>query len=234
MRNVFKAGLVALAFAVMAVTTSMAGPFEDAVAANKEGDYATAMSLLRPLADQGDSYAQFGVGALYWNGHGVTADTQEALKWFRLAAAQNNAEAQLNIGLIYSGEGITKDQKEAAKWFQLAAEQGLSEAQYILGVVYDGGQGVTMNKTTAVKWFQRAALQGNAQAQFSFATMLAIGSGIKKDPMRAQMWFTLAAKHGANDPQNWRDMWAKKLSTPQIMQAQVMSEHCESSSYKEC
>jgi TPR repeat protein len=234
-RTFIAAGLSALTLTAASVAVPMAGPLEDAVAANKAGDYATAMSLLRPLAEQGDANAQYGVGALYWNGHGVTADAIEALKWFRLAAAQKHAEAQLDIGFIYSGvEGVTKDEKEAAKWFHLAAEAGLAEAQYILGVVYDGGQGVTMNEATAVKWFQRAAVQGNAQAQFSLATMYATGSGIKQDRLRAQMWFTLGAKHGANDPERWQEMWTKSLTTNQIMTAQVMSEHCEDSAYKEC
>jgi hypothetical protein len=34
------------------------GPLEDGLAAAKRGDYATALRLSRPLADQGDAVAQ--------------------------------------------------------------------------------------------------------------------------------------------------------------------------------
>ncbi len=37
---------------------SLAGPFEDAVAAHEEGDYVTAYSLQRPLAEGGLAKAQ--------------------------------------------------------------------------------------------------------------------------------------------------------------------------------
>ena len=39
-----------------------AGPVEDAAAAYKRGDYATAMRLFRPLADEGDASAQVVLG----------------------------------------------------------------------------------------------------------------------------------------------------------------------------
>ena len=44
---------------VCAVTVpSFAGPLEDAGAAYDKGDYATALRLLRPLAEQGNAQAQ--------------------------------------------------------------------------------------------------------------------------------------------------------------------------------
>jgi hypothetical protein len=42
-----------------------AGPVEDAAAAYKRGDYATAMRLFRPLADEGDASAQVVLGFMY-------------------------------------------------------------------------------------------------------------------------------------------------------------------------
>jgi hypothetical protein len=48
----------------LSVAQVAAGPLDDAVAAHKSGDYATALRLLRPLADQGDAPG-FQAGALY-------------------------------------------------------------------------------------------------------------------------------------------------------------------------
>jgi hypothetical protein len=41
---------------VCAAGPAAAGPFEDATAAFYNGDYATTMRLVRPLAEQGDAY----------------------------------------------------------------------------------------------------------------------------------------------------------------------------------
>jgi hypothetical protein len=51
--------LAGLIVAVVMGGAAVAGPFEDAVAAYKHGDYATALRLLRPLAEQGNARAQF-------------------------------------------------------------------------------------------------------------------------------------------------------------------------------
>jgi TPR repeat protein len=42
-----------------------AGPFEDAGAAYDKGDYATALRLWRPMAEQGNAAAQFNLGQVY-------------------------------------------------------------------------------------------------------------------------------------------------------------------------
>ena len=49
------------------------------------GDYATAASLWRPLADQGDAMAQTNLGILYAKGQGVKQDFVRAYMWLSLA-----------------------------------------------------------------------------------------------------------------------------------------------------
>ena len=54
--------------AIMALAVpAIAGPFEDGFAAYQRGDYATAMQLWLPLADQGDAVAQYNLGVLEAN-----------------------------------------------------------------------------------------------------------------------------------------------------------------------
>ena len=48
---------------------------------------------LKPLAERGNADAQYDLGVLYFTGTGVTENTHEALKWFRLAAQQGHIEA---------------------------------------------------------------------------------------------------------------------------------------------
>ncbi|MDI9347819.1 MAG: tetratricopeptide repeat protein, partial [Methylacidiphilales bacterium] len=41
------------------------------------------------------------IGSLYYHGKGVTQDYSEAFKWFKLAAEQGDAKAQLSLGHLY-------------------------------------------------------------------------------------------------------------------------------------
>jgi TPR repeat protein len=73
-------------------------------------------------------------------------------------AAQGNAEAQYNLGVMYArGDGLAQDYAAALKWFCLAAAQGLAEAQYNLGVMYLNGQGIARDEVQAYKWLDLAA-----------------------------------------------------------------------------
>jgi TPR repeat protein len=73
---------VAILSIVLLVTASaaMAGQFEDGVSAANRGDYATALTLWRPLAAKGDAVAQFNIGISYLNGFGVSKDIVQADK----------------------------------------------------------------------------------------------------------------------------------------------------------
>ena len=76
-------------------------------------------------------------------GLGVKEDYAEAVKWYRKAAEQGQAEAQFTLGLFYyCGNGVKQDYTEAVKWYRKAAEQGDADAQCNLGYCYDCGHGV--------------------------------------------------------------------------------------------
>ncbi len=57
--------------AIIGSNRVVAGPYEDALAASKRHDYATALRLLRPLAEKGDGQAQSDLGAMYYFNQGV-------------------------------------------------------------------------------------------------------------------------------------------------------------------
>jgi TPR repeat protein len=103
----------------------LAGSLEDAVDAYIRKDYATAMRLMRPLAEQGIVRAQKTIAIIYDNGQGVPQDHAESAKWYRKAAEQGDATAQSRLGTHYGeGQGVLQDYVEAHKWFNLAASQG--------------------------------------------------------------------------------------------------------------
>ena len=62
-------------------------------------------------------------------GQGVAKDDAEAIKWYRLAAAQGIAQAQTNIGVMYAqGQGVAQDNVRAYMWFEVVAESGDADA----------------------------------------------------------------------------------------------------------
>jgi len=107
------------------VGMSASADFQKGFAAWLNEDYATALRIWKPLAEQGNASAQNGLGILYNNGDGVPQDDKTAVKWYRLAAKQGHANAQLNMGLMYQyGEGVTQDNVYAHMWLNIAASNG--------------------------------------------------------------------------------------------------------------
>ncbi len=142
--QVFRALTIAMLMLSLVVSSDLifAGPLEDGEAAYNHGDYATALRLIGPLAEQGDAAAQLHLGQMYARGEGVIQDYKEAMKWYRLAALRGDAAAQTNLGSLYAnGKGAPEDFKEAMKWFRLAATQGDAAAQNNLVVMYANGKG---------------------------------------------------------------------------------------------
>lgn len=109
------------------------GEFEEGLAAHNAQDYAKALKLFGPLAEQGHPTAQILLGDMYHNGQGVAKDEAQALAWFRKAAEGGNADAQTLLGLAYhEGHGIPKDDAQARLWLQKAASQGNANAKAAL------------------------------------------------------------------------------------------------------
>jgi TPR repeat protein len=142
-----------------------AGPLEDAIAAGGRGDYATALRLFQPLADNGNAIAQFILGEMYRHGRGMPRNDTEAVMWYRKAADQGYARAQLNLGVMYAdGRGVPKDLGECVKWYRLAADQGYAHAQYNLGLMYVDAEGVPQDFVLAYMWFNLSAARGYQDA----------------------------------------------------------------------
>lgn len=57
------------------------------------------------------------MGVKYRNGHGVAKDDVQAAAWYRKAAEQGRAIAQVNLAVMYEiGKGVAKDQTIAIHW----------------------------------------------------------------------------------------------------------------------
>ena len=81
-----RALLAALTALMLFATPVVAGDLEDGLAAYNAGDYQKAVRLWKPLAEQGDKWAQALLGWMYDNGWGVPKDAAKAVSWYRKAA----------------------------------------------------------------------------------------------------------------------------------------------------
>jgi len=113
-----------IAILLAAVLPALAD-FQTGLDAFNKGDYTAAAKEWRPLAEEGDPIAQFNLGLLYLDGHGVPQSYAEAVNWFRRAAEQDYPQAQHNLGAMYgSGQGVKRDYIQAYKWLNLCAAKG--------------------------------------------------------------------------------------------------------------
>jgi len=133
----------------------------NALKAYNSGDFATALRIYRPLADNGQVLAEYIIGLMYANGQGVPENYGEAVKWLQKAAEQGEAKAQFSVGVIYfKGLGMPKNPAEASKWYRRAADQGNATALYNLGAMYAKGENVAQDSVTAHMLYTLAAKHG--------------------------------------------------------------------------
>jgi TPR repeat protein len=165
--------LIALAgMAVFAPLVGQAAPYDDAVAASRQHDFAKARELFAEAAQAGDARAQFNLGRMWLEGEGGRRDYAQALTWSEKAARQGIPGAQYDMGRIYDqGLGVRRNAQRAAAWYQKAAASGFSSAQVALGGMYAAGRGAPFDPKRAAELYGAAAEQGDARAQFSLATL---------------------------------------------------------------
>lgn len=158
---------LALVLSICCLTTLVWADFETGMDAYQRGNYATALSEWRPLAEEGDAQAQLHLGVLYANGDGVPQNYANAHQWYEQAAAQGYAMAQYNLGLLYdNGDGVPQDYAKARQWYEQAAIQGDASAQYSLGMLYaEGQQGVPRDYVQAYMWWSLAAAHSTGDGQ---------------------------------------------------------------------
>lgn len=89
-------------------------------------DYAQALHWFKIAAIEYENpEAQVSLGYSY----GVAQSSTNALKYYRLAAMQDNAGGQYNLGLMYqNGQGVAKNLKTALSWYKKAAANGDKDA----------------------------------------------------------------------------------------------------------
>ncbi|TAL01515.1 MAG: trypsin-like serine protease [Rhodospirillaceae bacterium] len=167
------------------------------------------------------------------------ADLPPAMRLLMPLAAQGNATAQNDLGVMYdTGNGVPQDYAEAVKWFRKSAEQGNPVAQYNLGAKYGNGQGIAQDPKESLKWFRLAAAQGYGRGFYNIAAAFINGEVVPRDYVIAAMYFDLAAgvlsaDDAAKAVAN-RDRILANLTPAQVQQEHDMAQKCRASQFKQC
>jgi len=151
-------------------------------------------------------------------------DYETAIGEWRPLAEQGDANAQLQLGLMYlQGRGVPADFAEAARWLQRSAQEGNNLAQNILGTMYEAGTGVPQDYSEAAKWYDLAAEKGIAHAQSNLGRCYLFGQGVPQDIVAAYMWFDIAAVNGYWAARQQREETAKLMTPSQIAKAERLA-----------
>ncbi|MCR0984839.1 tetratricopeptide repeat protein [Roseomonas populi] len=178
-------------------------PMEDALAAFRAGDCATALALWEPLARAGDARAQANIGACFAEGMGVPQDPPLALKWLSLSAEAGHPPGQRNLAalLLRGGRGVEADFTRAADLYRSAAEAGDGLAQDMLSWMLLEGEVMPADPAQAREWAEKAAAQGVASSMTRIGMLYHHAMGVERDVAEAARWWTRAAALGDADGQ---------------------------------
>lgn len=155
--------LLAVAFSAAAAAAPQ-DDFESGRKAFEAGDVVGAMPVLKRAADAGHAPSQSFYAFIL-----DKADfDEEAAKYYRLAADQDNADGQYGLGTLYAaGEGVARDAKLARDWFERAASQGHGLAVLALSQAFISrtlGFGGDPADAQGLGWVRKAADLGSVPA----------------------------------------------------------------------
>ena len=157
--------------------------FERGEDAYQSKDYATALAIWLPLAEQRHSLAQYNIAYMYQKGLGTAANEAAACTWFSQAAAQNDLAAIVATGRCYAeGKGVAQDLSLAAALYLRAAVNGDAQAQFLYAQAQERGLGVQPNPELALQWYKKAAATGFAPAQQQLLTLTQKNTAVVAQP----------------------------------------------------
>ncbi len=167
---------------------------------NQKVDYAKGLEWMSRAAKLNHVEAQCDVGKYYFNGYGVEKNLEEAYKWFKMAADNNNGNAQYMMALRYCSninDMTEQDIKDAKYWLNRAISN-----KYILAYGHLSLISYKENhEEEAFEYAKILALEGNFWGQFILGTYYGIEESANYDLEESVFWLELAAEAGLPDAQ---------------------------------
>ena len=180
-------------------------------------------NALKKKVDSGDMHYANSLGYAYEFGIGTSLNIKEAMKYYEMAAKQNNAIGMTNLADLYIQENKLK---KAKSLLFKAAEKECGYAQYLLAInffyfnskhqkealywleksasnddpyaLYQLGlyYSEANDLAKAIKYYQRAAELNNADALLELSYIYGEGIGVEQDDDKALFFLKKAAESG--------------------------------------
>ena len=180
-------------------------------------------NALKKKVDSGDMHYANSLGYAYEFGIGTSLNIKEAMKYYEMAAKQNNALGMTNLADLYIQENKLK---KAKPLLVKAAEKEYGYAQYLLAMnffyykqennkealywleksasndepeaLYQLGlyYAEKADLAKAIKYYQRAAELNNAEAALELYYIYGEGFGVEQDEDKALFFLKKAAESG--------------------------------------
>lgn len=107
--------------------------------AQKKSDFNQAFTTVQQYPTKLEALKK--LASYYYKGYGTTQNTKEAIKYYKVAAANGDVYSMKTLGEIYDSLVEEEDRKESLEWFTKAAEAGDVEAMYKMGKLCWGLEG---------------------------------------------------------------------------------------------
>lgn len=161
--------------------------------------------ILLDEVEKGNADAMNDLGAMYYDGNrGFEQSFEKAMKYYKMAAANGNRQAQENLGYCYYyGRDGEVDYEKAFHCFALGAFDGHLISLYKIGDMYYNGYYVEKNLKEALLIYERCieTMTDEAAGVVAGPVLLRLGNmhlngeGTKKDPRTALACYQSAERY---------------------------------------
>lgn len=174
--------------------------FNYAISAYKSGDFMLAIDLWRPMAEQGDSMAQFYLAEMYIYSPLIPHDYDQAAYLLNKSAGLGNKLAMIRLATMYAnGFGVKQDFQKAIDTILRARDNDEPYTLYNIGVLYQFLQPNEQNLALAQAHYQQAAEKGHVLAQIRLGDIYE-KKATEGDLSKALIWYGEVLKNASQIP----------------------------------
>ena len=165
--------------------------------AEQEGDRVVLEPKYLRKAKGGDSQAQARLAYAFWSGKGVPQINEEAVKWAKLSADQNNALGQcVYAGCLDLGSGVPRNNALALEFWRKAASGGSDWAYEHLGGLYLSGEGgIPKDYAMAVQFLRQSVEKGSPWGMVKLGRCYENAWGVPLDLHQAEELYKKASSY---------------------------------------
>lgn len=163
--------------------------------------YLEALNVLLPVADAGDSEAQYYTALVYR----AQKKFDNALMWLEKSANNGNSDAFFQIGAMHdNGEGVEMNPLTAMDYYRKAKLEAPDRRFSNKVSTYTYDEKGTLSPTPSNQLFEQQkqmAVKGNPEAQYQVAYRLDYGLLVTRNFPEALKWYKTAAENGYSEAQ---------------------------------